>query len=404
MALTLRQSPALYSPAYNPQIFVFTSNQIAQPDFYYKVTVDITYYKNGSLLTYQFVDKVLQRPDGALVYDAMQKTKNFIDRSQFDLDIGLSSYCGILKGKTASIQVSVDEFYSGVLHTPTVTSYTIWDACLTSFDSNIVNYSYPSWVGDLTTGVIPLGNKVSVDERVSIQNKNCYFVHFIRSSVLYIYAELFNTSMVSVGSFTLTIDNTFNGMHYVDLGYNTWLGHALTPLDGYTVQWELQGAAFATYYSGSFTFQDICSNNRDNYPYALYYLDRAGNILHFNFELQSQQTINKKTNTVRLNPAILRGGTTYSANLEDREKHVVSTDMNKTMTLSSNWITEIQSEILEELFSSPIVWIKDSINTRWYPVTITDTSYKLNKHANESLFNYNVNVEYSIGETRQRGI
>ena len=122
----------------------------------------------------------------------------------------------------------------------------------------------------------------------------------------------------------------------------------------------------------------------------------------FYFYLVSKNDVTKQINTVRLNTNTLVGGV-YSHFKSSREKYTVSTQTTKNITLNSNWITETQSNALEELFDSPVVWLKDSTG-EYLPVTIKDTTYKLNTHKVEKLFNYTINLEFDRQETRQRGL
>ncbi|MFY8170720.1 MAG: hypothetical protein ACOVK2_06375, partial [Candidatus Fonsibacter sp.] len=93
----------------------------------------------------------------------------------------------------------------------------------------------------------------------------------------------------------------------------------------------------------------------------------------------------------------------YSAPTYKREKNVVSTTSQKSITLNTNWITEQQAIELNELFDSPLVWLQ--LETGEYkPISITDNSYKFSKHVNDKLFNYSITAEYDNTETRQRGI
>lgn len=71
MALTVSQTPQIYTPAYNEQIFSCISNQIAVSDFYYLVQFQV-----GASIIY--TKKILQRPDGYCVFDAIEVVKNYI--------------------------------------------------------------------------------------------------------------------------------------------------------------------------------------------------------------------------------------------------------------------------------------------------------------------------------------
>jgi hypothetical protein len=149
----------------------------------------------------------------------------------------------------------------------------------------------------------------------------------------------------------------------------------------------------------SITLKELCTKYKD---YVLYYLDRDGNILFFHFEKLSKTNFNKKVNAVTLQKDFLNASFNYTSNSWDREVHNISTMIDSTISLNTDWITETQSTQLNDLFSSPIVYLWDG--TEYRPVTITTNSYEEYKLDNESLFNYNVTCSFDTMETRQRGI
>ena len=385
MALTIYQEPQAYTPAYNEQTILALSNQIAVADFKYVVTVQVN---GGTTFTYN----VLQRPDGYLVFDAMEIVKNYITRDYFD---PISSYVGLATGKSASVVVTVKEYYTGAIHGTHATSYIAYDACFNDYDFR--QYSYASYISDSSTGRLlsPQTTEFNYPE-LKIDVKNDVWIHFFNYYYDKIDINVYDSTSTLVGGFSLMLTSDIN-MWYANIGYNTLVSYGILPLDGYSVEIDFITGT-TSHFSTSYTFYDLCTRHK---KYAIQYLKRNGNINVFNFELLSQETINKKVNNVRLNPKRVGGGKYYS-NSWDREVNTVSTLTTKQITLNTNWITESQSEQLAELFDSPIVWLV--IDSDYKPISITDTSYKVNKTVNEKLFNYTITCEYDIQETRQRAI
>jgi hypothetical protein len=387
MALTITQQPQLYTPAYNSQVIVALSTQIAQPNFKYVVTVQVN---GGAILT----DNILQRPDGYLVYDPIEKVKNYIDRSYFTPLINTVSTA---TNKAVSVQVTVKEFYSNALQATTIINYIAFDACLT--DSDFRNYNYLDYYGaGLSISLLSpeIYEPFSVDNRVTINTD--VFIHFFRKNATNIIANIYDATSTFVGTVNKTIPATNNLIYYTNIGSSFFNGSAFTLANGYTVEIEIVNGV-TSLYNTAYTIKPICSKHKKN---IVYYLKRNGNIGYFHFELLSKETESKKSNTVRLNPKKLTAGV-YGANSWEREKNIVSTELTKKIVLNTNWITEVQCTQLEELFSSPIVWIKDELNN-YLPVTITDTSYEFDKHVNTKLFNLVINCEYTSQETTQRGL
>ena len=103
MALTIHQQPSVLTPAYNKQIIVAKSNQIAITDFKYYVEVVV----NGDT-SHTFAQSFLQRPDGYLVFDAKEWVKNYIEH-YFNPSLSLTSPLEIATNKTVRVQVTITE-------------------------------------------------------------------------------------------------------------------------------------------------------------------------------------------------------------------------------------------------------------------------------------------------------
>jgi hypothetical protein len=386
MALTIYQEPQAYTPAYNEQTILALSNQIAVADFKYVVTVRVN---GGTLFTYN----ILQRPDGYLVFDAMEVVKNYINRDYFD---PLGTYIGLATGKSAAVIVTVKEYYSGAIHGTYAVTYVAYDACLDT--DTFRNFVYSNYISD-SSGAKLLS--FSADEfnipESKVDIKNDVWIHFFNYNYDKIDINVYDSASVLLGGFSIMLTPDTN-MWYANIGYTTLQRFGYTPQDGYTIEIDFITGT-TSYLSTSLTFYDLCTKYK---KYSIQYLKRNGNINVFNFEFLSQETITKKVNNVRLNPKRLMVGPSYGSNSWDREVNTVSTLTTKQITLNTNWISEFQSAQLTELFDSPIIWLV--IDGEYKPVSITDTSYEIKNNFTDPLYNYKIVCEYDIQETRQRGI
>lgn len=384
MALTVSQTPQIYTPAYNEQIFVSLSNQIAVADFYYLVQFQV----GGSII---YTKKILQRPDGYCVFDAIEVVKNYIKHS-FNPTVTDITYA---TDSAVAVTVYIKEFYSAAVQSTYTYNYVAWNACLDSLTFSTYDYrDYVTNGGEIkllspnaTEYLVPNG-------KINIKADNWF--HFFKSDFTYIDFSLYRSSGALKGSITKTIP-TGAYIHYINMGAKLWDGSGLTVNVGDYVEVNIEGASGTSTYS--FTFTDVCSKS---VQYNVYYYKRNGAIGFKTFELVSQETMTKKTNTVRMNTKTLVAGV-YSAPTYAREKNTVSTTTQKSITLNTNWITEQQAIELNELFCSPMVWLQLETGD-YYPITITDNSYKFSKHVNDKLFNYSITADYDNTETRQRGI
>lgn len=384
MALTVSQTPQIYTPAYNEQIFVALSNQIAVADFYYLVQFQV----GGSII---YTKKILQRPDGYCVFDAIEVVKNYIKHS-FNPTVTDITYA---TDSAVAVTVYIKEFYSAAVQSTYTYNYVAWNACLDSLTFSTYDYRDYVTSGGVIKLLSPNASEYLVPNKV-IDIKADNWLHFFKDDFLYIDFVLYRASGAVKGSITKTIPSGAY-IHYINTGAKLWAGSGVTvnPTDTLEINFEGDSGGMST----SFTFKDICSKS---VQYNVYYYKRNGGIGFKTFELVSQETMTKKTNSVRMNTKTLTSGV-YSAPTYKREKNVVSTVSQKSITLNTNWITEQQAIELNELFDSPMVWLQLETGA-YYPITITDNSYKFSKHVNDKLFNYSITADYDNTETRQRGI
>ena len=397
MALTVSQTPQLYTPAYNAQTFRALSNQIAVTDFKYIVTVQVN---GGTIFTFD----VLQRPDGYIIYDPIEIVKNYITRDYFNPKLYQSGSYALATGKAATVQVKIKEYYTGTVQSTISYDYTVWDACLNNDDFNV--FDYTSYLGDITygTSIIPLSTIDNVYPTINIESGD-YFIHFFRNGATVVVLTTKDSGGLLVDVVTINLNTGNNLIHYIDCGYNSLVALGMTPPeDGWSVTVDIKTPAspsgFTTVYTEELFFKSECTKYD---KYGLFYLTRAGKIDYMDFNFISQTSINKKNNDVRLNPN-KNGTSSYGSNVWDAEKFIVSTQTTKQILLNSDWISQEQSSQLEELFDSPVVYLKDYTLNRYHSVTITDNSYSIKRTSSDKLFNYSVTVEYGTQETRQRGL
>jgi len=389
MAITAYQKPQALSPAYNNQIFTALSNQIAIADFKYVVTVTINGVAN--------VKEYLQRPDGWLVVDVKEWVQNFIEH-YFNPELDLASPIEIATNKSVTVLVNIREYYTGTLHTGVNYTYTAFDASLT--EAAFRNYNYQNYFFNTVAGNLFLSKTIDTitpDNRL-VLNRDMY-LHFINTNVANIVIELrrgaTTIDTVTIASIpTPTITNPVYAMRLNSAMFTTAVAQVG---DIIRVQFNSSVGFIVRY---TVTLKELCTKYTDN---ILYYLDRDGNILFFHFDKISKYNYTKKTNKVTLNADRLNTSTgAYGANSWDREDHIVNTAIESTILLNTDWITETQSRQLNDLWSSPQVWLHNGVEL--LPVTITNNGYEEIKSENEPLFQYNVIVNTGVVETRQRGI
>ena len=395
MAITITQQPQDLTPAYNNQYITAISNQIAIADFKYVVTVEVN--TSGQIYT----ENILQRPDGYLVFDAQQWVKNYIEH-YFNPTLSLATPIEVATNKSVAVKIIITEFYSGVLQTANklTINYNAFDGCLN--DKAFANYSFYDYLFNENVGKLFLSktvNTITPDNRLMLGQD--LFLHFIQNTAVPINNIIINLQRGSVIIDTVTIASmpTSTAYNTFVMRLNSTMFTTATPQVGDFIKIAFRNAANTVILLYSITLKELCTKYKD---YVLYYLDRDGNILFFHFEKLSKINFNKKVNSVTLQKNKLNIAFQYKSNSWDREVHNISTIIDSTISLNTDWITEAQSTQLNDLFSSPIVYLWDG--TEYRPVTITTNSYEEYKLDNESLFNYNVTCSFDTTETRQRGI
>jgi len=237
MALTVSQTPQLYTPAYNEQIFTALSDQIAVADFKYIVTVQV----NGDTVeTYN----ILQRPDGYMVFDAQEWVKNYIDRSYFNPKLYISGSYGLATGKAATVQVKIKEYYTAAVQSTYTYDYTVWDACLDNDDFNVFNYT--AYVID-GTDIIPLSSTPNVYPYINTESGD-YFMHFFRNGATKVTLTTLDETQGVVDSVDIALNTGNNLIHYIDCGYNSLVALGMTaPQDGWSVVVEIKNGGTVLY-------------------------------------------------------------------------------------------------------------------------------------------------------------
>jgi hypothetical protein len=142
--------------------------------------------------------------------------------------------------------------------------------------------------------------------------------------------------------------------------------------------------------------EDICSKYT---PIRFKFMNNYGKYDYYTFTGAMTKNTNIKRNTYKSNPNQW-SGTNYSYSTTSRGLSQYETILDDTITINSDWITEAESIWLEQLVTSPDVYIYDGSNL--VSVNITDSSYQTKYEASQQLFNLVVSFTYSQNRKRQR--
>jgi len=128
--------------------------------------------------------------------------------------------------------------------------------------------------------------------------------------------------------------------------------------------------------------------------YRLHWLNKLGGWDSYNFRKLSRQNedIERKQ---------FKKFQNLNYNKYDRLKTNYHTKITDKISLNSDWITDAQAEVFEQLITSPAIYLERDTST-FIAINVTDSSYEQKKAVNErKLFNLTLEIEYSYERYRQ---
>jgi len=148
----------------------------------------------------------------------------------------------------------------------------------------------------------------------------------------------------------------------------------------------------------SYTVVDNCSKFE---PMRLSFLNQFGGRDYYTFTMRNTYTENVKRNTF-FRDAGSWSSSTYTINSHERGTQTFNSTATANMLVSTDWVNDDISLWLETLFTSPEV--KMYYNGEWLAVNLSNTTYQQKTAARDNkLYRYELNLEFSQPQTRQRG-
>jgi len=134
--------------------------------------------------------------------------------------------------------------------------------------------------------------------------------------------------------------------------------------------------------------------------YNLMFMDRLGSFIPINFNLASSVS-GRITKTSYKKSVGSYANNKWSYSTSDRVKSRVNTVVNKTTTVTSNWINEEQSVLIDEMLASPQVYHINE-DGLMLAIDILTSSYKVKQRKIDKIFNYQLEFEYSFRDPQQK--
>lgn len=138
-------------------------------------------------------------------------------------------------------------------------------------------------------------------------------------------------------------------------------------------------------------------------PMRIAYLNKYGAFDFFNFDLVNKTTFNieKKGYQRDYNGSIYEAGGVIVKNVNP----VYFIKETQSWRVISDYLNDAQSELIRELYSSPLVYLNvvndNYIRPSWIPVKPNATTYEVKKTASDKLFNLEIDLEFGLDNNRQ---
>lgn len=155
------------------------------------------------------------------------------------------------------------------------------------------------------------------------------------------------------------------------------------------------------YTSKTYTFKikDECNKYES---YQILFMDRLGSFIPATFDLVSKKNVTVKKTTYKkvvqsYNPAT----NTWGYNNSDREISRLDTRVDDIISITSNWVTESQARIIDQIYTSPQVFHLDE-DGNLFAINILNSDYTERTRVNDQIFNYELRFEYSFKNNQQK--
>lgn len=399
MAITILYSPQLVQPVYNDIVFVVDSTNKTECSFEYIADI----YVGGVFKTRL---KKFPNPDG---YAEFRVNKIIADYLSFDLHEGLNGV-DTNPNSIVDYQVKFGESYdSSALCDAGATLYTnLTNSTLSyAFNGVIQDLDYNDWdytdykPNDTTTRLL-----TNLPDDLSIGINDSYYINFLQlnsGSVDYVKFTFYDINKnyvdeVSTANTYATVSSTARRIITVSCGpadieaiapgyfTSNVAYYTVSLLDGLT---DVSEAKW-------FYLNNVCTGHETRFLF----LGRLGGMEAYTFKAINtrKMSINRNEYT-KLNGEYVISPSSWNKPKEGRGRSILSVNATDKMSVESGWIYAAEALWLEELFTSPEVYVyKDG---ELVPIIITSTDWEEKPKRSLSLIKYTLTYEYAFNKIIQ---
>jgi hypothetical protein len=387
MAITIISSPNQFMAAYNQIPYTVSSNNTAQPNFNFIVDVNETGGANNPLARLKYP---AQPSSSQLTFDVGNVVKNYVS---YDFGNALAARIAANTKSRLNYFVQFRELYdvsgvptlSGVLAsdppTPSSSVFKLGSNAIFDFE----DYTPTAYIGCNVSGFGFLNADLNEPEQIEpTQNR---ILTFFDPNRIVTKIEL---SANGIGPVTYNVTLPPNE-YLFNINAGKYL-FDLYPAISFptTILIRLIAGSVVVAEKG-FTTNTDCSQYE---TVRLHWMNKLGGFEAFNF---NKNTINAMTIDRKQFKAPLPIGYSQS----DRLKTNYNTTINDKITINSDWISEEQSALFEQLATSPIIYLERSA-TDFISVNILNAEYEIKTFLTDrKMFNVTFEIEYSYSRYRQ---
>jgi hypothetical protein len=362
MAVTFSQEPGIFSPATNPILYAFSSDQTGQPNFSYKVELYIDTALFGTYEIYPMAGPYAK-------FDASEYVRSF-----------LKTHTSVASGficETADQWNTVGlKVYESYGNPPALEDFEA-AANIICFNGalryeDFVNFDYKTYYLDPSAGDQPIWLTTYPGKEKQYTNYADPFHAGIlakKSLTGYImYLRIYDITGAVTFSYSDSI-GIIERVVMLDISPNSFDSNGWTSgtewNSCYYYEVELKATSsvspFPFIISEPYRLYYDQSCNRFT-PQKLYWMNKFGVIDQYEFKMYSEESTSINSYGYQVQPGQWVDGN-YTLSLNDSEKRVNMKTAEDRITLNTDWMKpDVQNWLVRELYESPQVWLyKDGI-------------------------------------------
>jgi hypothetical protein len=357
MAVTFSQEPGLFSPATNPILYAFSSDQTGQPNFSYKVELYIDTALFGTYEIYPMSGPYAK-------FDASEYVRSFLKTHTS----GATGFICETADQWNTVGLKVYESYGNppaLEDFEAAANIICFNAALRYED--FVNFDYQSYYLDPLSGISPgwlttyprLPQYTNYADpfhagilaKKSLTGYIMYLrIYDITGAVTFSYSDsigliervlMLDISPNGFDSNGWTSGTEWNSCYYYEVEIKAT--SSITPFP------FIISEPYRIYYDQS------CSRFT---PQKLYWMNKFGVIEQYEFKMYSEESTSINSYGYQVQPGQWVDGGIYALSLNDSEKRVNMKTAEDRITLNTDWMKPaVQNWLVRELYESPQVWL-----------------------------------------------